>query len=130
MQKHEADYTSVFRLLCDAVHPGSNVEGLTKIFSGDLLWVNWLELWRKKLEMGKRTLEQVAQGMRSVNPAFIPRNHLVEQAISSAVEKNDFSAMYTMQKLLSTPYLDQPSYQKYLDPPKKEERIFKTFCGT
>jgi uncharacterized protein YdiU (UPF0061 family) len=130
MQKHEADYTSVFRQLCDAVHSKSNVEGLTKIFSGDSSWLNWLELWRKRIEKGNRTLEQVAQGMRRVNPAFIPRNHLVEQAISSAVEKNDFSVMDTMQKLLATPYLDQPSHQKYSDSPKPEERIHATFCGT
>ncbi|MDC0196688.1 YdiU family protein [Gammaproteobacteria bacterium] len=130
MEKHEADYTSVFRQLCDAVHAGSNVEGLTKIFSGDSLWIDWLGRWRKRLEEGNRTLEQVAQGMRCVNPVFIPRNHLVEQAISSAVEKNDFSLMETMQKLLATPYLDQPLYREYSDTPKPEERIYETFCGT
>ena len=130
MQKHEADYTLVFRQLCDAVDPKSNVDGLTKTFFGDSLWVDWLGRWRKRLEQETRALEEVKQSMRRINPVFIPRNHLVEQAINYAVEKNDFSMMDTLQLVLATPYSDKSSYREYSDPPKPEERISQTFCGT
>jgi uncharacterized protein YdiU (UPF0061 family) len=130
MQKHGADYTLVFRQLCDAVNRKSNIEGLNKIFSGDSLWVDWLARWHQRLEQEPRASEEVAESMRRINPVFIPRNHLVEQAINFAVEKNDFSKMDTLQKLLASPYSDQPSYSKYSNPPKPEERIYQTFCGT
>jgi uncharacterized protein YdiU (UPF0061 family) len=130
MQKHGADYTLVFRQLCDAVNRKSNIEGLNKIFSGDSLWVDWLARWHQRLEQEPRASEEVAESMRRINPVFIPRNHLVEQAINFAVEKNDFSQMDTLQKLLASPYSDQPSYSKYSNPPKPEERIYQTFCGT
>jgi uncharacterized protein YdiU (UPF0061 family) len=130
MQKHGADYTIVFRQLCDAVNRKSNIGKLTKIFSGDSLWVDWLARWHQRLEKETRAPEEIAESMRCINPIFIPRNHLIEQAINSAVEKNDFSPMDTLQELLATPYSDQPSYSEYANSPKPEERIYQTFCGT
>jgi uncharacterized protein YdiU (UPF0061 family) len=130
MQKHGADYTLVFRQLCGAVKRKSNIEGLNKIFSGDSLLVDWLDRWHQRLEQEATTSEEVAENMRRINPIFIPRNHLIEQAINSAVEKNDFSMMDTLQGLLASPYTDQPSYSKYSNSPKSEERVYQTFCGT
>jgi uncharacterized protein YdiU (UPF0061 family) len=130
MQKHGADYTLVFRQLCDVVNPKSNIEELSKIFSGDSLWVDWLACWHQRVERETRAPEKVAESMGRINPIFIPRNHLIEQAINHAVEKKDFSLMDILQELLASPYSDQPSYSKYSNPPKPEERIYKTFCGT
>ena len=130
MQKHGADYTLVFSQLCDAVNPKSNIEGLTKVFLNDSLWVDWLARWHQRLEQETRASEEVAESMRRINPIFIPRNHLVEQAINSAVEKNDFSEMNTLQELLASPYTDQLSFSKYSNPPNPKERIHQTFCGT
>jgi len=33
-------------------------------------------------------------------------------------------------KILTTPYIDQPDYKEYMLPPKPDERVFQTFCGT
>ena len=68
--------------------------------------------------------------MRRVNPAFIPRNHRVEQALQAAVMQNDFSKTEQLIEVLSKPYEDQPSNSAYMDPPKPEERVRETFCGT
>ena len=130
MQKHGVDFTLLFRRLCDAADEKANSEELTDIFSGDGLWGDWLVRWRKRLEEEPRTPREIAKAMRSVNPIFIPRNHLVEQAIYSAVDKNDFSSMETLLELTSSPYLDRPSFEKYSAAPQPEERIFQTFCGT
>ena len=68
--------------------------------------------------------------MRAVNPAFIPRNHRVEHAISAAVERGDFSVFEQLLAVLAHPYEDQPRFAHYADPPLPAERVLQTFCGT
>ena len=68
--------------------------------------------------------------MRRVNPAFIPRNHRVEQALDAAVEREDFSLFDELLTVLSRPYEDQPAFAGYANPPRAEERVLQTFCGT
>jgi uncharacterized protein YdiU (UPF0061 family) len=67
--------------------------------------------------------------MRSVNPRFIPRNHLVEEAIAAAV-REDFAPFETLVAVLSAPYDDQPGFDRYADPPRPDEVVHQTFCGT
>jgi uncharacterized protein YdiU (UPF0061 family) len=68
--------------------------------------------------------------MRAVNPAFIPRNHRVEQAIDAAIESGDFSPFADLLTVLSRPYEDQAAFAKYANPPQTGKRVFRTFCGT
>ena len=68
--------------------------------------------------------------MRAVNPAFIPRNHLVEAALSAAVEREDFGPFEELLDVLSRPFEDRPGLERYAMPPKPEERVLQTFCGT
>jgi uncharacterized protein YdiU (UPF0061 family) len=68
--------------------------------------------------------------MRAANPLFIPRNHLVEEAISAAVNEEDFSPFETLLSVLSHPFSDQPAYSRYADPPQPDQVVHQTFCGT
>jgi uncharacterized protein YdiU (UPF0061 family) len=68
--------------------------------------------------------------MRAVNPAFIPRNHLVEEAIIAAVNDGDFSAFERLLSVVSAPYEDQPPFGRYADPPRPDQVVHETFCGT
>ena len=68
--------------------------------------------------------------MRTVNPAFIPRNHRVEQALDAAIEYGDFSPFAELLTVLSRPYEDQAVFADYANPPHADERVFRTFCGT
>jgi uncharacterized protein YdiU (UPF0061 family) len=68
--------------------------------------------------------------MRRTNPAFIPRNHLVEEAISAAVSKGDFSLFETLLNVLARPYEEQPTFGRYAEPPRPEQVVRQTFCGT
>ncbi|MGO8077889.1 hypothetical protein AB9F41_36475, partial [Rhizobium leguminosarum] len=72
-----------------------------------------------------------AIAMRRVNPAFIPRNHRVEQAIESAVENGDFSLFEALLSVLSKPYEDQPGFVAYLEPPhrKRSKRLSRSAEG-
>jgi uncharacterized protein YdiU (UPF0061 family) len=67
--------------------------------------------------------------MRSINPAFIPRNHRVEAVIAAAVN-NDYAPFEELLTVLSKPYEDQPAYAAYAEPPLPEQRVLQTFCGT
>ena len=70
------------------------------------------------------------RAMRAVNPAFIPRNHRVEQALDAAIDDGDFSPFAELMTVLSQPYEDQPAFAEYANPPRTRERVFRTFCGT
>ena len=68
--------------------------------------------------------------MRAVNPAFIPRNHLVEEVIEAATEREDFTAFDELMSVLASPYEDKPGYERYSLPPRPEQVVHQTFCGT
>ena len=68
--------------------------------------------------------------MRSVNPAFIPRNHRIEAAIQAAMNNYDYKPFEELIAVLAKPYEDQPAFAAYADPPQPEQRVLQTFCGT
>jgi uncharacterized protein YdiU (UPF0061 family) len=67
--------------------------------------------------------------MRAVNPVFIPRNHQVESALAAAVE-GDFGPFERLLAVLSRPFGDDPEFARFAAPPREEERVLQTFCGT
>ena len=68
--------------------------------------------------------------MLAVNPAFIPRNHLIEEVIRAAVDENDFEPFENIIAVLATPYEEQPGRERYGLPPRPEQVVHETFCGT
>ncbi|MFL5286107.1 MAG: hypothetical protein ACJ8AW_35295, partial [Rhodopila sp.] len=65
-----------------------------------------------------------------VNPAYIPRNHLVEAALTAAVEREDYGPFETLLDVLSRPYQDDPALTPYTLGSREEEKVLQTFCGT
>jgi uncharacterized protein YdiU (UPF0061 family) len=130
MVANAGDFTLTFRLLCDgAIGPeaDASVRGL---FSDPSAFDDWAARWRRRLaEEGGEARERRTM-MRAVNPAFIPRNHRVEEAIDAAVNNGDFSPFETLLAVLSTPYEDQPAFARYADPPRPDQIVHQTFCGT
>jgi uncharacterized protein YdiU (UPF0061 family) len=122
MHETKADFTKSFRKL-------SNPQKCNKALeSSD--FEEWLKKWTARIRSENKNLEDHSALMKSVNPAFIPRNHRLEQAIKSAVEKNDYSIMEELIAVLSKPYEDQAKFSHYATPPKPDERVKETFCGT
>ena len=68
--------------------------------------------------------------MRRTNPAVIPRNHRVEQALEAAVEQNDYGLFEKLLKVLGSPYVVSEEHQEYRRPPEPGEHVLETFCGT
>jgi uncharacterized protein YdiU (UPF0061 family) len=93
-------------------------------------YAGWIERWIKRLEIEGKSRKEHVDLMESSNPARIPRNHLIEEAIKAATESNDFSMMDEMLSALEKPFVYHPDHQKYASAPTPNERIRKTFCGT
>ena len=68
--------------------------------------------------------------MRAVNPAFIPRNHLVEEALQAALRSQDFHPFEQLLDVVSHPWEDRPDLDRYSTPARPEEAVTRTFCGT
>lgn len=129
MHKNNADYTLAFRLLCDAADENIGDVELHKLFTGEGIG-KWLTCWRARIAREPEPMIGRAQAMRLVNPAYIPRNHRIEQAIVAAVEKGDFSLMERLRLVLANPYRQQDGFSEYALPPSPAECVTQTFCGT
>jgi len=129
MAKNSADFTLTFRGLCDAAL-GTDGDGAARaLFKNPDAFDGWAVKWRARLAEEGGDANQRREAMRSVNPRFIPRNHRVEEAIAAAVT-GDYAPFETLVAVLSAPYDDQPGFERYADPPRPEEIVHQTFCGT
>lgn len=131
MARNGADFTLTFRRLCDAAANPDGVVAVRSLFTDPIAFDDWAAKWRHRLnEEGDEANVRRAAAMRAVNPAFIPRNHLVEEAISAAVNNSDFSPFESLLTVLSIPYDDQPGFGRHADPPNSDQVVHQTFCGT
>jgi uncharacterized protein YdiU (UPF0061 family) len=122
-----ADFTLTFRHLADAVT--GNDTALRAQFPDTKGLENWLPQWRQRLAQDGLNPAVRREAMRQVNPLFIPRNHLVEEAIEAAT-KNDYTIFDDLLAVLASPYDDQPAFSRYALPPRPDQIVHQTFCGT
>ncbi|HEX4517710.1 MAG TPA: hypothetical protein VH054_29405, partial [Polyangiaceae bacterium] len=90
----------------------------------------WVERWRVRLAAEGETPESRAEAMRRVNPKYIPRNHRIEEAIAAAYARADLAPFETLVRVLAHPFDEQPDAAHLAEPPKPDERVTQTFCGT
>ena len=116
MAAAQADFTLTFRALADLVTatPATLPTGITE---------DWLETWRAALP------QDAAANLRAANPAITPRNHRIEQAIAAAVG-GDFAPFRTLIDALTDPFSPAADALDLVQPPKPEEIVHQTFCGT
>ncbi len=130
MAANQVDFTLFFRRLADAIEPGEGDEPVRGLFVDPLAADKVLARWRERSAVEGSSAIQRRDAMRSVNPAFIPRNHRVEEMIRAAVDKDDFAPFERLLQVLSRPFDDQPENDGYAAPPQAHERVLATFCGT
>jgi uncharacterized protein YdiU (UPF0061 family) len=130
MASQGADFTLSFRRLCDAAIGPEGDGALRGLFADTGAIDEWLVQWRRRIasEGGEPVERQAA--MRRANPIFIPRNHLVEEVIAAAENAQDFQPFENLLIVLSAPYDDQPGFERYADPPRPDQIVHETFCGT
>jgi uncharacterized protein YdiU (UPF0061 family) len=129
MAKGKADFTLAFRRLGDAALDPTADEKVRSLFDDPLAFDEWAARWRQRTAEEPQSPAARQAAMRSINPGFIPRNHRIEAAISAAVI-DDTAPFEELIKVLAKPFEDQPEYADYANPPKPEERVCQTFCGT
>jgi len=127
MHQDHVDFTEAFRVLGDSA---DKTEPFEALFTSQDTIKQWLTDWQALLSFDARPAKEVSQAMRATNPAFIPRNHRIEEAIRAAEDHEDFSYTHRLIDVLNSPYADQPNHHEYRTPPKPSEKIQQTFCGT
>lgn len=130
MQSSRVDFTLTFRGLCEAAARPEAETGVRDHFVDRAAFDDWARTWRARLERDPMTPAERATRMRSVNPAVIPRNHRVEQALTAAVEHGDLQPFERLLEVLARPHEDRPEHADFTRPPRDEERVLATFCGT
>jgi serine/tyrosine/threonine adenylyltransferase len=131
MAQNTADFTLTFRRLADCASAGPDADGpLRSLFEDPTAFDRWVVKWRHRLECESRSEPARQAAMRAVNPAFIPRNHLVEAALAAAQSGVDFAPFNELLQVLSRPYDDQPQFSHYGEPPRPDQVVLETFCGT
>lgn len=122
MQEAGADYTSTLRGLAS-----TDPSGVPIFRHGAFL--HWHESWQARLARQRQGVEEARALMRTHNPAVIPRNHRVEEALAAA-EKGDMTVMERLLAALKNPYADHGEHDAYRMPPPSAAAPYRTFCGT
>jgi uncharacterized protein YdiU (UPF0061 family) len=130
MAANQADFTLTFRRLCTAAIGPEGDEGVRTLFADPSAYDAWAAQWRRRLEEEPGSQQERAAAMRKANPAFIPRNHMVEEALDAAVERQDFQPFEQLLDVGSRPYEDRPELERYVTPARPEQCVSQTFCGT
>ncbi len=122
MEKSQADFTNTFRDLSSATLPlGGRYQ--------DPDFQAWYAQWRNRLDDEGQPHAAACALMQTVNPAIIPRNHRVEEALSAAAEYDDFSPLHRLLAALASPFEAGADQAYYMEPPPDESN-YRTFCGT
>ncbi|HXI58026.1 MAG TPA: YdiU family protein [Polyangia bacterium] len=130
LAENHVDFTLFFRRLCASAADPSADGDILPMFDNPDAFLTWAETWRRRLDTKAVTPEARASAMRRTNPAFIPRNHRVEEAIEAAVRRDDFGPFQVLADVLTRPFDDQPELAHLADPPGADQRMYRTFCGT
>jgi protein adenylyltransferase len=134
MRESGADYTNVFRQLCDfklTQAPEKEChETLRDCFVDREAYDRWTDRYKERLRAeGSRDEDRTAR-MRRVNPKYVLRNYLAQTAIQMATEHKDYSEIERLRLLLRDPFADQPDMDRYAAPPPDWGRHLIVSCSS
>ncbi|MEP1471083.1 MAG: protein adenylyltransferase SelO [Halieaceae bacterium] len=130
MAENKADFTLTFRRLTDLANPESGRATVAELYPLPEALLPWCERWQQRLAEGDEGAAERRAGMYQANPIYIPRNHLVEEAIRAAVDEGDLTPFNTLVDRLAQPFDYEPDDSRYALPPGAGEEVRETFCGT
>ena len=119
MRADHVDHTLLFRGL------GATARGDTEPARSLFLDLAGFDAWAQRW----RGLEPDADAMDRVNPAYVPRNHLVEEALVAATD-DDLGPLERLLDVLAAPYDVRPGLERYAEPAPESFGAYTTFCGT
>lgn len=122
MKKYRADFTNTFRALTFEKWDDTALYGKKE-------FEQWYKKWQERLSRQEQPKMASHQLMKKSNPAVIPRNHRVEEAIEAA-GNGDFSVMEKLLYVLANPFAHESKQEKYCQLPEPTDKPYRTFCGT
>lgn len=128
MEGRNVDWTLAFRYLADAA--AGREDGIRALVADGPAYGVWSEHWQARLAREPLGPAERTQAMRRVNPAFIARNHRVEEALTAAVERADYAPFERLLNVLARPFDDQPEFAAFAKPSPEGRGNYRTFCGT
>ena len=128
MHQNGADFTLTFRSLSSSLK--SNDDAFLQCFKSNEEPKDWLKKWKNLIKKENKNTNAAIENLNSINPIYIPRNHMIERAIREYEEENTHSIMDEMLKVTADPYMDQKNMEDYAVPAKEDEQVTQTFCGT
>lgn len=121
MTASASDFTNTFRALAQG--------DARDHFADRAAFDTWAEAWRARRARDPQDADRGRAMMLAANPAIIPRNHRIEQAIDAAVQGDD-APFHRLDAALRTPFTPDPDHADLRRPPSDDERVAHTFCGT
>ena len=130
LHTHQVDFTLGFRRL-SAVLRGQP-QALQSLFGDGLPGLSaWLDRWQARLQAQGATAIDIPAQMDRTNPVYIPRNHLVENALDAATESRDLRLFDRLLSVITRPWDERPEDAMCALPGTPEQtQGFRTFCGT
>lgn len=125
MTVQKADFTLTFRLLSE----GDGSFARTQ-FANPAVFDTWAARWRERLVAESASQEERNAAMQRVNPIYIPRNHLVQEIIDTAVLREDFAPFEQLLDVLANPFEERAGLERFAMSALPEQRVTQTFCGT
>ena len=125
---HSSDFTLAFRRLADLA--AESPAPVSQLFEFPDSFAPWLAHWRDRLGADTLSPERRQAMMYSANPAFIPRNHLVQEAIHAAEVDGNLQPFKDLHQVLENPTHYDAGKSRYAMPPRPEQEVRQTFCGT
>lgn len=119
LARAEVDYTSFFRALSRAARGDMTAIGALPAVPNE--FADWIEVWLR--------LSPDAEAMDQANPVYIPRNHLVEEALAAA-DLGDLGPFHHLLGLVTAPYIEQSGQERFAQPASEGFGPFVTYCGT
>ena len=130
MQRSQADYTRVFRMLCEVEseteHPPPN---LRDMFLQRERFDRWLGEYRALLRREAKPDAERQSMMRGINPKYVLRNYMAQIAIEAA-EQQDYTEIDRLMRLLQTPFDEHPEMDHYAEPPPDWAGSIQVSCSS
>ena len=120
MQDNEADFTLTFRRLCEAALNLERECSLRHLFKDAGAYDKWVTNWRVRLSSESKAPDEGVELMHQANPAVIPRNYRIEQAMKLPWIKRITAPSKKLLEVLSSPYEELKGLRGYMLPPKPE----------
>lgn len=133
MHTHHVDFTLAFRYLTDTTE---GVPRFVRLFSGSSgtgkTGVEQAQAWHQDWLASHKSADMnvVTMAMKQVNPAIIPRNHRIEEAIQAAQNEGDLTLFNRLHKALQQPFEERREFADLMAPALPNEQVTTTFCGT